>query len=177
MTADTEGSKETLQAERRPPLPIDIAGFWRALGVRAIGAAVVAARDDSGPAGFLALSATHLCASPPMMMVAIGKRTSALSTILNSQRFSINYLAATDQELADSFGGKGSSKGADRFAPDRWTTLVTGAPVLIGAVGVLDCLLEETIERHDTIIALGRLVGHAAESGAQPLISFAGRMA
>ena len=156
--------------------PIDIAGFWRALGVRAIGASVVASRDEHGPAGLLALSATHLCASPPMLMVAVGMKTSALSTILNSGSFSINYLAATDPALADSFGGKGSLKGADRFDPERWSSLVTGAPTLLGAVGVLDCRLEETIERHGTVIILGRLVGYTANIDHQPLISFAGRM-
>jgi len=62
-----------------PARLIEIKDFWRAIGERAIGAAVVTAADIHGPAGFLALSATHLCADPPMMMVSIDKRTSALS--------------------------------------------------------------------------------------------------
>lgn len=156
---------------------IDIGTFWRAMGARAIGAAVVAARDESGPAGFLALSATHLSASPPVLMISIGLKTSALSTIRNSGHFSINYLAESDAELADSFGGKGPLKGADRFDPGRWGTLSTGAPILHGAVGALDCELEETIERHATVIALGRLVAYSiAGINSAPLISFAGQM-
>lgn len=149
--------------------------FWNAIGVRAIGAAVVTARDNNGPAGFLGLSATHLSASPPILMVSVGKKTSALATLENSGCFAINYLAESDQDLADSFGGKGPLKGADRFADGRWTTLKTGAPVLLGAVGVLDCRLEETIERHETVIALGRLIAHTNHSSdLRPLISFAG---
>jgi flavin reductase (DIM6/NTAB) family NADH-FMN oxidoreductase RutF len=156
---------------------IDIGTFWRALGARAIGAAVVAARDASGPAGFLALSATHLSASPPMLLISIGIKTSALSTIRNARHFSINYLAESDAGLADSFGGKGSLKGADRFEPARWGSLATGAPVLHGAVGSLDCELEETIERHGAVIALGRLVAYSlAGIDSAPLISFAGQM-
>ncbi|MDS1136181.1 flavin reductase family protein [Nitratireductor indicus] len=156
---------------------IDIGTFWKAIGVRAVGAAVVAARNEAGPAGLLALSATHLCASPPILMVSIGRKTSALSTILDSRHFSINYLAEDDAELAETFGGKGPLKGSERFSQDRWTTLSTGAPILKGAIGALDCELEETIERHDTIIALGRLIDFSTEGLiGKPLISFAGRM-
>jgi flavin reductase (DIM6/NTAB) family NADH-FMN oxidoreductase RutF len=154
---------------------IGIGEFWRALGARAIGGAVVAAADAQGPAGFLALSATHLSASPPMLMVSVGRRTSALATLLGSGSFAISYLGEGDRALADSFAGKGELKGAARFTAGRWTTLRTGSPVLVGAVGALDCVLEETIERHDTIIALGRLVAYAGNAGGvRPLVSFAG---
>ena len=56
---------------------IDVKTFWKALGCRAIGAAIVTAKGTDGPAGFLALSATHLTASPPMMMIANALNTNA----------------------------------------------------------------------------------------------------
>ena len=65
-------------------------------------------------------------------------------------------------------------KGADRFAADDWTTLATGAPILKGAVGALDCELEEAIERHGTVIAIGRIKAFTQATGIQPLVSFAG---
>jgi flavin reductase (DIM6/NTAB) family NADH-FMN oxidoreductase RutF len=43
--------------------------------------AIVTARGTAGPAGFLALSATHLSPSPPMMMVSISYTTSALGAV------------------------------------------------------------------------------------------------
>lgn len=153
----------------------DAKTFWRALGSRAIGVAVVTAQGASGPAGFLALSATHLTATPPTMLVSIGQSTSALAPILESRHFAINYVARNREDLAREFGGQGSRKGADRFIPGDWTTLKTGAPVLIGAVGVLDCELEEAIERHGTTIAIGRIVAFTQATGMQPLISFAGK--
>ena len=55
--------------------------FWKAIGCRAIGVAIVTAKGTDGPAGFLALSATHLSASPPMMMVSMGLTTSALGAV------------------------------------------------------------------------------------------------
>lgn len=152
---------------------IDPKTFWKAIGCRAIGVAVVTARGTDGPAGFLALSATHLSASPPMMLVSIGLTTSALAAVKQGNHFAINYVPKGRDDLAREFGGGGQLKGADRFKAGEWATLKTGAPTLVDAVGVIDCQLEELIERHGTMIALGRVVGYSA-STSDPLISFRG---
>lgn len=154
---------------------IDIKTFWRAIGGRVLGACVAAARDENGPAGLLALSATHLTATPPMMMMSVGNTTSALSTIQNAGHFSLNILGAGHAPIADIFGGRAGISGADRFHEDQWDTMITGAPTLIGALGVLDCSLEETIERHDTNIMIGRLRAYRSHDG-QPLAAYGGRM-
>lgn len=152
---------------------IDARTFWKALGCRAIGAAIVTAKGADGPAGFLALSATHLTASPPMMMISIGLTTSALAAIRHGNHFAINYVPKGGDALVKEFGGGGSLKGADRFLPGAWSALETGAPTLVDSVGVIDCVLDEMIERHKTIIALGRMVAYTA-STRDPLISFRG---
>jgi flavin reductase (DIM6/NTAB) family NADH-FMN oxidoreductase RutF len=153
---------------------IDTRAFWRAIGLRATGSTVVTARSDAGPAGFLGLSATHLTADPPLMLVSIDKRTSALATILAARHFALNFLPREAAAIADMFGGKGRQKGADRFEAGRWGTLTTGAPVLLDAVGAIDCRLEETIERHGVVMAIGRMVDVMERAGAEPLIHFRG---
>src|SRR5215472_16143736 len=89
---------------------IDTRTFWRAIGQRATGSTVVTARSTEGPAGFLGLSATHLSADPPLMMVSIDRRTSALAALLTARHFAINYLPKEATAIADSFGGKGPLK-------------------------------------------------------------------
>jgi flavin reductase (DIM6/NTAB) family NADH-FMN oxidoreductase RutF len=156
------------------PATIDMKQFWQAVGQRAIGSTVVTARSESGPAGLLGLSATHLCADPPTMMVSVDKRTSALPVILESRHFAINYLSAAQRELADIFGGKSDLKGADRFTTAGWGSLTTGAPTLSDAVGVIDCELVETIERYGVVIVLGRVVAISSNPSAIPLVHFRG---
>jgi flavin reductase (DIM6/NTAB) family NADH-FMN oxidoreductase RutF len=156
------------------PKTLDVKTFWRALGVRASAVTVVTARGAEGPSGFLALSATHLCADPPMLMVSIDKRTASLIAVQSGRHFAINYLPRGAETLADMFGGKSDRRGADRFEAGRWSTLTTGAPILKDAIGALDCVLEETIERHNTIIAIGRLVDYAGRSDGEPLLFFRG---
>ena len=153
---------------------IDPRAFWRAIGNRATGSTVVTARSDEGPAGFLGLSATHVCADPPLILVSIDKRTSALQTILAARHFALNFLPREAVEIADMFGGKGPQKGAERFATGRWGTLRTGAPILLDAVGVIDCRLVETIERHGVVMAIGQVVAVRDGASAAPLIHFRG---
>ena len=153
---------------------IDVRTFWRAIGQRATGSTVVTARSAEGPAGFLGLSATHLSADPPLMMVSIDTRTSALETILAARHFAINYLPKDCAAIADAFGGKGSLKGADRFSIGEWGRLTTGAPVLMTAIGAIDCALDDTIERSGVCIAIGRVVDFLEGSGAAPLVHFRG---
>jgi flavin reductase (DIM6/NTAB) family NADH-FMN oxidoreductase RutF len=153
---------------------IDQRTFWRAIGNRASGSTVVTAQSDDGPAGFLGLSAAHVSADPPLVLVSVDKRTSALQTILAARHFALNFLPRDAADIADMFGGKGSKKGAERFEASRWGTLRTGAPVLLDAVGAIDCQLEETIERHGVVIAIGRVVAVMDGADKAPLIHFHG---
>src|SRR5437764_12509324 len=116
MPEPTAGTNEKL---------IDSKAFWRVLGQRAIGSTVVTARSEDGPAGFLGLSASHICADPPLMLVSIDKRTTALATVLAARHFAVNFLPRDANAIADSFGGKGELKGAERFQIGAWTTLST----------------------------------------------------
>lgn len=158
-----------------PERVIDVRTFWQAVGLRAVGTAIVTAEGNDGPRGFLALSATHLCADPPIMMISVDKKTSAVSAILEGGHFAINYLATDQADLAGPFGGKGELKGADRFTLGSWSRLATGAPVLEGASGVIDCEVEEAIERHGTLIVLGRVRDFAATEGKAPMVSYKGK--
>ena len=167
-------SAETVKPAEPANKLIDAKTFWRAIGQRATGSTIVTACSAEGPAGFLGLSATHLSADPALMLVSIDKRTSALATILAARHFAINYLPRDAGAIADVFGGKGPQKGADRFEAGRWGKLTTGAPVLLNAVGAIDCTLEETIERLGVCIVIGRVVDVLDGTSGDPLIHFRG---
>ncbi len=162
-----------MPAQREAP-PIDGKQFWQAISHRATGSTIVAACSADGPAGFLGLSATHVCADPPTMLVCVDKRTSALPTILNARHFALSYLAREAVALADVFAGKSEIKATHRFEISAWTTLITGAPVLESAVGAIDCTLVETIERSNVTILLGRVVATRGDPHLLPLVHFRG---
>jgi flavin reductase (DIM6/NTAB) family NADH-FMN oxidoreductase RutF len=148
--------------------------FWQALGQRAVGVTIVTAQGSDGPAGFLGLSATHITANPPSMLVSIDGNTSALAAVLHGGHFAVNYIPADAQALADMFGGKTQAKGADRFDPSQWATLASGAPVFKKALGVIDCTLVDTVGYEHTTIALGRVVSLQHGEG-KALVFFRGQ--
>jgi len=154
---------------------IDGKRFWRTLGERAIGVTVVTAADKNGPAGFLALSAAHVSADPPTMLVSIDRRTTALAAVIESRHFAVNILGREHEALSESFGGRSADKHGERFIASEWTTLRTGAPILRAALGAFDCELEQVIERPGVIVALGRVVDCFAKGDGNPLIYFRGK--
>lgn len=148
--------------------------FWRVRGERAVGMTIVAAADADGPAGLIALSATHAAAEPPTMLVSVDSRTSALPTILEAGHFAISYLPRTAEPLAQDFAGRTAAKGADRFRPGAWTTLATGTPVHVQALGAFDGKIERTLELHGVTLNFGRMVAARARGEDEPLIYFRG---
>ena len=171
-----KGSSMSGQSEppAAPEKIIDGKSFWGTLGQRPIGASIVTAQGADGPAGFLALSAAHVTANPPTMLVSIDDRTAALGGLIHGRHFAINYLPADAQDIAEMFGGKGPLKGPGRFQAGRWHTLTSGAPVFKDAVGVIDCVLEDTFRHATTTIAIGRVVDLAARGDAEALVFFRG---
>ena len=154
-------------SERATSGAIDGKTFWRVLGQRATGMTIVTADSDDGPTGFLGLSAAHVSADPPTMLVSIDRKTSALAGVLARRHFAINYLPADAAPLVDAFGGRGGISGADRFAGNEWITLESGAPILKAALGAFDCAVVDIIEHGAISIVIGRVLAvHMSEGEA-----------
>jgi flavin reductase (DIM6/NTAB) family NADH-FMN oxidoreductase RutF len=154
---------------------IDAKAFWTALGQRVTGMTVVTADSDDGPTGFLGLSAAHVTANPPTMLVSVDRKTSALAGIVSRRHFAINFLPANAAGVADAFAGRAGVSGAARFAAGAWRVLSTGAPVYCDALGVFDCTVDEILQRGDVSIIIGKVVAVAARAEGDPLIFFRGR--
>jgi flavin reductase (DIM6/NTAB) family NADH-FMN oxidoreductase RutF len=164
-----------LTAVTTPEIELSPGAFWGAIGMRAAGVAIVTTEGGEGPAGFLALSATHLTASPPTMTVSIDGRTTALAAVRESRCFAINFLSSDAGEIYQRFTAKEGPKGAERFQGLDYTRLSTGAPIFSQVTGALDCRLEEAIERFGSVLAIGRIVNLVSNKQASPMIHFQGK--
>jgi flavin reductase (DIM6/NTAB) family NADH-FMN oxidoreductase RutF len=154
---------------------IDAKAFWTTLGQRATGMTVVTADSDDGPTGFVGLSAAHVTANPPTMVVSVDRKTTALAGIISRRHFAVNFLPADAARVADAFAGRIGLSGAARFAAGEWCVLATGAPVFREALGVFDCAVDEILLRGDVSIIIGRVVAVASREDGDPLIFFRGR--
>ena len=148
--------------------------FRTALRQLAGAVSVVTAGRGNDRAGLTATSVTSFSAEPPAVLVAVNLKSSALPTIRAFRHFAVNVLPAGQQPLADRFAGRANVKGAARFVGEDWSSLVTGAPVLVGALAVIDAELEEVIERHSHALLIGRVKAVRSDAAAGALLYWRG---
>jgi len=153
---------------------LDPAAFRQGMRRLAGGVAVITVGSGEDRTGLTATSVTSLSAEPPRLLVCINRSASAWPLLADFRAFGVNLLDADQQPIADRFAGRNGEKGPARFAGARWKSLVTGAPLLDGALAAFDCTVEEIIERHSHAIVIGRI--EAVDHGAwnEPLLYWAG---
>jgi flavin reductase (DIM6/NTAB) family NADH-FMN oxidoreductase RutF len=108
--------------------------------------------------GMTVTSVASLSVDPPTLIVSINRESSSWPLLGRYGCFGVNILTADQVDVAERFAGKGGLKGADRFTGARWTTRVSGVPLLAGALAAIDCEVEEIVERHSHAIVIGRVL-------------------
>jgi flavin reductase (DIM6/NTAB) family NADH-FMN oxidoreductase RutF len=138
------------------------------------GVSVITAGIGDDRTGLTVTSAISLSLDPPTMIVCVNRGASSWPVIQKHRHFCVNILGRAHREVAERFAGRGGIKGTERYAGASWTTLVTQASVLDGAVAAIDCAVEEFIERHSHAIVIGE-VKAVQVSGGEPLVYGHGR--
>ncbi|MEV4138949.1 flavin reductase family protein [Dactylosporangium sp. NPDC049742] len=125
---------------------------------------VVTTADGDGPHGATVSSFASLSLRPPLVTVALDRRSALLARIRGSRRFGVNVLRDTDDDLALLF----ARRDADRFGQADWHPS-HGLPRLETAAAWAVCELSQVVEGGDHLLLVG-LVTHAESSGLSPLI-------
>ncbi len=148
---------------------------YRAIMRHQAGAVTVIAVGAAGARN--GLTATAVCSlsdDPPTILACVRQTASAHDVIHRLGAFSVNLLASDQQTVAETFSGSLGISGEDRFAGDNWTTLISGAPILRGALASLDCRLEEQHSFATHSIFIGSVLGGSVRTEAEPLLYFRG---
>ncbi|MCY9785284.1 flavin reductase family protein [Nocardiopsis sp. EMB25] len=125
---------------------------------------VVTAMDDGTPHGATVSSFGSLSLRPPMVTVALDRRSRLLERILRTHRFGVNVLGAGDGDIARTFSGARE----DRFGHTPWR-VDRGLPRLVGTAGWAVCALDRAVPGGDHVLLMG-LVVHADSTTAAPLV-------
>jgi flavin reductase (DIM6/NTAB) family NADH-FMN oxidoreductase RutF len=156
--------------DRRTILQDDYKGLMRHL---AGAVTVVTAGKPGERRGLTATAICSLSVSPPTLLACVNRRAGAHDLIISDRVFSVNVLASDQESVAGRFSGQSNLKGEERFASATWGTLLTGAPILAGALASLDCeLIYKSVATHT--IFIGRVVSGCSRDGAEPLIYLRG---
>lgn len=148
---------------------LDANAFRAVMRQLASSVAVITARDGSLMNGLTATAVCSVSADPPTILACVNQSASAAELILKSRRFAINILAEGQEDIARLFS---TSKLApsERFSSASWSELMTGAPILDGAVVNIDCELADCIGRDTHYIFIGRI--QAARSSHAPVLVY-----
>ncbi len=138
------------------------------------GVSVITVGRGEERSGLTVTSVSSLSLDPPTLIVCINKQSSSWPLLQRHKAFGVNVLRAGQQVVAERFAGRGGLKGAARFGDEPWITLATGVPLLADALAVIDCGLEETIDRHSHAIVIGRVEAAQVAPDSEALVYWRG---
>ncbi len=152
-------------------LHLNPAEFRKACGAFATGVAVAAVMGRDGkPHGLTVNSFTSVSLEPPLVLVCIGHKAATHGPFSSASAFTVNILSEEQRDLSARF----ASSHPNRFEGVDWYEGELGAPVLNGALAVLECEMRERMEAGDHTIFLG-LVRRAGVRDGAPLVYFSGK--
>lgn len=125
--------------------------------------------------GLTATAACSLSDNPAMVSICVNRSSQAHHAIVEARCFSLNFLAAGQVRLADTFSGRTGLSGEARFAEGTWCNLSTGAPVLDGALANFDCILQSEHEFPSHSIFAGVVRAARVDPDGYPLLYARGR--
>lgn len=146
-------------------------GIAQVLSRLVYGLYVVSGQAGGKRNGFTATWVTQLSFDPPLIGVGIRRDHYTFSLIKDSGTFAVSLLGERHRDLAEYFIEPSLGK-REKFDEIPFTTAKTGAPVLEGAIGYLDCRLKQIIEPGgDHLLLVGEIVDGALLEEETPLTS------
>lgn len=142
--------------------------FRDAMGKFATGVTVVATDVAGEVHGMTANAFMSVPLNPKLVVISIAEKAQMLEKIKQSKKFSVNILAADQQELSKIFAGQTKNHQEIKF--DR----LEGVPILPGAIAQITCEVTLEYVEGDHTLFIGR-VTHINLEDSDPLIYFSGK--
>ncbi len=112
---------------------------------------------------------TQAAFDPPMAVVAIENSSKTIGMIRDSHHFAINLLLTGQRDLAGKLG-RSSDQAPQKLKGIKTRPAPTaGTPVLVDALGWVECRVVATLPAGDHTLVLGEIVGAGVEHEGAPL--------
>jgi flavin reductase (DIM6/NTAB) family NADH-FMN oxidoreductase RutF len=133
--------------------------FVSAMSALAATVCIVAAASPSGErSGITATAICSLSTEPPQLLACVNRSSSIARALSDTGWFSVNIVAATQEQVAAAFAGRTGLAGDQRFDDDLWSTHTTGAPVLRGATATCVCHVSTSLQQATHLIVVGAVL-------------------
>jgi flavin reductase (DIM6/NTAB) family NADH-FMN oxidoreductase RutF len=143
--------------------------FLDALGRLASSVVLVTCWVDGRPWGMTVTAFCSVSATPPTVLVSLGKETRAAQAIGRTGRFGVGILAETQEAAARHGSRPGAAKYLEDFTDPR--TSVDASPAIAEALSNLDCEVIDTIAAGDHVLFLaGVRAARSSRTETAPLL-------
>jgi flavin reductase (DIM6/NTAB) family NADH-FMN oxidoreductase RutF/dTDP-glucose pyrophosphorylase len=119
---------------------------------------IVTTTGPDGPHGTTVSAFSSLSADPPLVLVALDRKSDLLNLLPQTGRFAVNLLAGDQEEL----GVTCAKKGAEKFDKVPWHE-ERGLPRIEGAAAWLVCDIQEFLPGGDHVIVVGLVTACESE--------------
>lgn len=144
--------------------------FRDVLGRFASGVTVVTSLSNGEPVGMTAQSFTSVSLHPPLVLFCPAKTSQAWPSMQRAGFFCVNLLSEGQDEISNQFARRGTEK----FAGIGWKPASTGAPLLDGVLGWVDCTVYAVHEAGDHYVVLGQVQDLGISDAPHPLLFYKG---
>lgn len=177
---------QTIPTPRSEPVPhpegVSNDDFRAAMSRLSAGVVLVTAHDpDDGPrgedVGMTATAFMSVSLDPPLVMVSV-RNGSRMDDLLSEQpRWAASLLSENQRQIAGRFSMKGRISDRLLFEDVRFRRGEhSGAPLIDGALAVLECATEQRVVAGDHTLVIARVLAtEVPTADARPLTYFLGR--
>ena len=141
--------------------------FRTAMGKFATGVTVIITETDGEPHGMTANAFMSVSLDPKLVVISIKENARILSKIQQSGTFSVNILAAEQQEVSMIFAGQIKDQAVEFGRLEN-------QPVIPGALAQVTCDVSATHVEGDHTLFIGKVTGIELNEG-EPLLFYNGR--
>ncbi|MBX9836081.1 MAG: flavin reductase family protein [Burkholderiaceae bacterium] len=138
----------------------------------ATGVTIVTARSAQGDLiGLTVSSFNAVSLTPPLVLWSLAHTAASMPVFNTGLHYAIHVLSAQQQTLAERF----ATRGIDRWAGVEYTSGVSGAPLLPGAVATFECFNRSRYDEGDHVIFVGEVEHCTHHACVPPLLYHGGR--
>lgn len=149
------------------PMPLDEATFKLAMSHFASGVTVVTTEHGGVPYGMTVASFASLSLRPPLVLICIERSVKSHDAIAAAGHFGVSILG----EEQSAISGRFASKSDDKFTGISLRRGTLGAPLIEGAICMIECRITNQFPGGDHSIFVGEAVGAVTAEG-KPLVYY-----
>jgi len=151
-------------------MTVGVDEFKKAMQLWASGVTVVTTHSEKfGLQGMTVTAFSSVSINPPQILVCINESADTGMGIQESQRFAVNVLSSTQQDVSNQFAGGSSQQ--QRFENIPWTMGSTNTPILDNSIMSIECKVINKIHAGTHWIIIGEVKDSVCRTG-EPLLYF-----